>query len=177
MLHFTKATVKNEIFSQFENLYLTAFPKIERRTMQSIKDLLENDPDYTLFLIEDKSVFVGFISMFTFEDFIFYEHFAISDKIRSKGYGKRVMIHLIEEIKLPIVLEVELPVTGIAKRRVNFYKRIGFRLWEQDYEQPAYHPNYKSIPLKLMTYGKINLNVSFQKIKNAIYTKVYRLSE
>ncbi len=74
----------------------------------------------------------------------------------------------------PIILEVELPTTILSERRVGFYQRLGFRLWENvQYQQPAYHNDGNAIPMKLMSYGDIDIERNLVDIRSKIYSIVY----
>ena len=72
-----------------------------------------------------------------------------------------------------ICLEVELPETEKAKRRIAFYERNGFFLNNYEYEQPAYSADKKAVPLLIMTYNKPVSYERFKEIRKELYLHVY----
>jgi hypothetical protein len=83
------------------------------------------------------------------------------------------MLQALKEEGRPIVLEVELPETDIARRRIAFYERNGFRLWtSRNYQQPPYRQGDAPIAMRLMAWG--NLPESrFEEVVRRIYREVY----
>jgi len=160
-----------------ERIYIESFPPDERRPVTEFLRLVETEVAFTVCLLQDDNERIGFLTYWSFESFIYAEHFAISPEFRSGGYGKQVMEAFISETTLPLILEVELPQTSeLAKRRVSFYERIGFKLWDIPYEQPPYEKGYNPLPMMLMTYREILLDKNFEYIRNLIYNKVYGVS-
>lgn len=158
-----------------ENLYVESFPKSERRPVKRMLDLYVNDNSpFTIIVAVENERLVGFFTYWDLKDFIFAEHFAISPEFRNGGFGRKVMDSFIKETTIPIILEVELPTTILSERRIGFYQRIGFRLWEDiQYHQPAYNEEDGAIPMKLMTLGDIDLDKNLTEIRSKIYSVVY----
>lgn len=73
----------------------------------------------------------------------------------------------------PVVLEVEIPAEEMSKRRIGFYERLGYVLDDHVYYQPPYRRGEEFLEMRLMTYGDINLQQSFEEVKNCIYRDVY----
>ena len=63
----------------------------------------------------------------------------------------------------------------IAMNRIKFYQQSGFELHELEYEQPPYHLNDEWLPMKLMTFGNINMKNNYKTIKQTIYREVYEV--
>ncbi|MBB4035096.1 ribosomal protein S18 acetylase RimI-like enzyme [Dysgonomonas hofstadii] len=164
----------NHEVSFVENLYIESFPLSERRPVETMFDLYkENSPFVISVTIEDDNL-VGFLTYWDLDDFIFAEHFAISPEFRNGGYGRKVMELFKTNMVKPIVLEVELPATILSERRIGFYQRLGFKLWENiQYQQPAYYEHTGAIPMKLMSYGDIDVEKELVEIKGKIYSIVY----
>ena len=112
-----------------------------------------------------------------FDDFYYVEHFAIDPTLRNGGYGKKTLDYLCKKLDRPIVLEVEMPVEEMAKRRINFYQRQGFILWEKEYKQPPYKPGDNFLPMYLMVFGNLQCKQDFEMIKNKIHKEVYNVKE
>jgi len=160
-----------------ERIYIESFPPDERRPVSEFHNLIDTEKAFTVFIIMDEDNRIGFITLWTLGDFIYAEHFAIAPEYRNEGYGKRVMESFIDATDIPIILEVELPDTEMARRRIGFYRRAGFRLWEIPYEQPPYEKQYDPVPMCLMTLRNIDLNKDFDKVKDILYKRVYRLND
>lgn len=164
----------NEEIDFIKKLYLESFPLSERRDTELMFDLYKRNTTFTILILEKENQYVGFFTYWDFNDFIFAEHFAISPDFRNGGFGGKVMKLFIKSITQPIVLEVELPTTILSERRIGFYQRLGFRLWEDiPYQQPPYQVDGKPVPMKLMTYGDIDLNKNLQEVRDSIYSAVY----
>ena len=73
----------------------------------------------------------------------------------------------------PCVLEVELPETDLARRRIGFYRRHGFAWNDYPYMQPALRPTESPIPLRLMTRNAPLPEEEFHRRKKEIYKTVY----
>lgn len=171
-----KISIENNSDIEFvQRIYVESFPPNERRPLSEFENLITSEESFKINVIFENDKQVGFITHWEFNTFIYVEHFAISAEYRNGGYGRKVMESFIAETTLPIVLEVELPSDEISKRRIAFYKRIGFKSWDDiPYEQPPYEAKYKPLPMILMTYGEININDNFEVIKNNLYKKVYK---
>ena len=157
-----------------ERVYTDSFPQSERRPFDTMIDLYNESNKFIIQIVEQDGKNIGFLTFWDLGEFIFAEHFAIATEARNGGIGAIVMnLFMGEQIK-PIVLEVEIPVTSLAERRIGFYQRLGYKLWESfTYHQPPYHEGENPIPMHLMTWGKIDLDKKFSEIKESIYTEIY----
>ncbi len=159
--------------SFIENLYIESFPLSERRPFEKMLDLHKGKNPFVISVTIEDGKLVGFLTYWDLDKFIFAEHFTISPDFRNGGYGRKVM-ELFMQASRPIILEVELPTTILSERRVGFYQRLGFRLWENvQYQQPAYHNDGNAIPMKLMSYGDIDIERNLVDIRSKIYSVVY----
>ena len=120
---------------------------------------------------------IGFFTYWDFDTFYYAEHFAIDPTLRNGGYGKQVLNLLCDSLPRPIVLEVEMPKEEMSKRRIGFYQRQGFILWQHDYQQPPYKPGDSYLPMLLMVYGDLDCEKDFEAIKRRIYREVYNVIE
>ena len=181
MITFTPVSTKHPAYDSIEQLWLDAFPSSERRERQSQRHNTDYNPQFTCYLIEDieenRNTFIGFITAWEMDKFIYLEHFATSSVIRNKGYGKQIMEKIREHFPKTIILEVERPTDEISKRRIGFYQRCGFKLCLKDYIQPPYTPEEKSLPLYLMFYGTDSIDHSFEDIKKILHKTVYGVTE
>ncbi|MEE3413435.1 MAG: GNAT family N-acetyltransferase [Bacteroidales bacterium] len=169
-------------FNIAEDLYLSSFPKEERRSLESIYKLLEEDifEFVPIFFDED---FKGFANLWFFKDFTYIEHLAITPKERNRGYGTEFLKKLINnDISFlkqrieNIVLEVELPTNSLTQKRITFYERLGFKLLDDYYFQPPYEKDNEGVEMKIMLFAadKEN-NISFKHIQETLYANVYQI--
>ena len=138
-------TADTDLYSYMEKLMTQSFPSEEYRELEE------------------------------FGHFYYIEHFAIDPAQRNGGYGKSVLNHLCQLLKHPIVLEVEIPEEEMAKRRINFYQRQGFSLWEKPYQQPPYKTGDNYLPMLIRAYGDIECGKDFDSVKEHIYREVYNV--
>ncbi len=162
-----------EEVSFVENLYIESFPPSERRPIEKMLDFYQNNDLFFIDVAVEDGRLVGFLTYWDIDEFIFAEHFAIAPEFRNGGYGRKVM-KLFQKSPKPIILEVELPSTILSERRIGFYQRLGYKLWENvQYQQPAYSVDGLAIPMKLMTYGDLNVERDLIEIRSKIYSIVY----
>ena len=159
--------------SELEQVYTNSFPPEERRAW---RDILEKahltDAPLQFTEIRHYGSPAGFISWWTFGSWCYVEHFAVDSRLRGAGIGSTALDKWLNGLKIPAVLEVELPESNpMARRRISFYERHGFIAHPQfKYIQPPYSPELPSVPLMLMTYGKIT---NLDKVAETIHTQVY----
>ena len=144
--------VSRERFPTVYGKMIAAFPLEERRNMFDQEECFKN-PCFKFFEIYDGTD-VGFISLWVFGEFVFIEHLAIDENIRSKGYGSQAIELVKDTFNLPIVLEAEAPVTPQQIKRINFYSRLGFKVNDYGYYQPSYHGE-EPVPLKLLSFPQL----------------------
>ncbi|MGO1369677.1 GNAT family N-acetyltransferase [Senegalia sp. (in: firmicutes)] len=161
-----------ENFDKIWDIYNSSFPEDEKRNLNLQKEILK-DPRYKMKSLKDDEKVVGFITTWDMDDYLFVEHFAIDEKYRGKSYGKKFLKDLINKTDKNVVLEVELPDTKIAKRRIGFYERLNFKLNNYDYMQPAYGKDKEPMPLMIMTYPETIDKDEFNEVKDNLYNIVY----
>ena len=174
-LNFEEINVKNPSLERIRVLYESSFPSDERRDFSEFLRLMEDEtvPFHVVALTVSGS-FAGFITYWEWHDFRYFEHFAIEVTMRNGGVGSKALQAVVGSSSLPVVLEVELPETEMARRRIFFYERCGFRIWDNvDYVQPPYGVGKKGMPLRLMTFGDIAFSGSndekILRIKKVVY--------
>ena len=132
MIHFhTLRSTDDQHWSSFVDTYSTSFPLDEQRPTASIAALLTSEERFTAMVLLDKdNNFVGILTTWTFDTFIYIEHFALHPALRSQGNGSIALQVFIQRNTLPIILEVEPPTDTLTQRRVSFYERCGLRLYD-----------------------------------------------
>jgi ribosomal protein S18 acetylase RimI-like enzyme len=152
-------------------LYQLSFPIEERRNL-SAQHLLLKEGALQLYIIKKNEVFAGFIFCWLLTDFIFIEHFAIAEEQRGGGIGSEVMKLLMSQYP-QMILEVELPHSPDAERRIQFYEGLGFRAYPYTYRQPSYLAGGEPLPMWLMQKGMPPEEHTFSTITSEIYREVY----
>ncbi|MFI3327937.1 MAG: GNAT family N-acetyltransferase [Rikenellaceae bacterium] len=141
-------------FAPAWELYLAAFPQMERRSLELHKEALSFEKFHADAIV-DGGEFIGLLFWWDFGSMRYIEHLATDPKLRGGGYGAKIMQQFMNEYSSPVILEVERPEDEIKQRRIGFYERLGFALNMHNYSQPSY--NAKSderLPLLLMSYPK-----------------------
>lgn len=165
-----------EQFTQIYDIMNQSFPVEEFRTFDEQKELLENAYYNIDANIKDDTV-ISFIAYWEFSTFIYIEHFATQPQQRNKGKGRKLLNSFIASQKKSIVLECELPSDDISKKRIEFYKSLGFVSNKYPYIQPSMRKNTLPVPLRIMSLGDSLSELQFQLIKETLYEKVYHCKD
>ncbi len=140
------------LFQQAWQIYQSAFPETEKRTLQQHIRTMQN-PHFQCFAVSHTHIGVaGIITCWQLPEFCFGEHFAIRDTLRGTGIGRKALLQLLAQANRPFWLEVELPETDIQQRRIQFYQRMGFVCNPHAYQQPPYQKHLPPVPMLLMTH-------------------------
>ena len=161
-----------ELFPSVYQLMEQSFPKDEYRPFPAQKALLE-EPGYRLWVMEEQGELLGFCALWELEQCLFLEHLAVAPGQRNRGLGARFLRELREQYGMPLCLEVELPESDLARRRIGFYERNGFVLNHYPYQMPALAPGQSPVPLLLMTSPYPLSPEEFPRVKEALYKIVY----
>lgn len=167
-------TADAELYAFMEQLLTASFPPEEYRALEQLRLYTDTREAFHNNVILDGETPVGLFTYWDFGDFCYGEHFAIDPERRNGGYGKRALEELCRTVHpRPIVLEVEMPEEEMARRRIGFYQRQGFALWDKPYQQPPYKPGDGYLPMRLMAYGGMDPEQDFGKVRDCIYHEVY----
>ncbi len=154
----------NNDYMYVENLLKRTFPAAELRPAEKQRRLITENPDFHCMLVCLGKRRIGALNWWRFEDVNFCEHFAIEAGLRGKGIGSKILEFLKYRGKL--LLEVELPHSAEAERRIGFYEKQGLIAWmDVPYIQPPYGEGLEPLPMILMASPAINKNDSTQLIK------------
>lgn len=170
MIEFKEISADNLCFAK--NVFETSFPIEER----PLFDIILNSRDKTIFhfnVVYLNGNPVGIFSYWTFDKFSYVEHFAVGEQYRNNGVGQRIMKHFLLHIP-QVVLEVEMPTTAMAQRRIEFYKRLGFDTNPHNYIQPSYHNDGNTLPMIIMSLSPLSAS-TFAEVKQCLYTEVYHV--
>lgn len=166
---------QGEKYHYIEKLLVEAFPSEEYRPLNIQRQYVENKENFHCLLIQEEEKPIGLLTYWEFHTFCYIEHFAIDTRKRNKGLGEQAIRTICEKLDCPIVLEVEMPNNEISNRRIRFYQRQGFNLWDYEYKQPPYKTGDSYLPMLLMAHGGIKKEDYFEKVKETIYKEVYNV--
>jgi ribosomal protein S18 acetylase RimI-like enzyme len=173
-LHVQVHPVTQPIPEQVRALFTASFPPEERRSWD-LQMKLVSEGRLCLLQLSRDGQFVGFVFYWPLTHFDFIEYFAIEPAMRGGGTGSQVMQYLMSQ-REQIVLEVEPPHTVDAKRRIQFYERLGFTAFPYHYKQPPYPPFRYPLDMQLMQKGMSMEEHTFLQISTDIYKEVYGIT-
>ena len=153
-----------------------SFPPEEYRDREKQKALFQKEA-YTAYGLRNAGRLQALIALWNFGHVVYIEHFAVEESSRNLGLGSRILNMVKNMVSCPLCLEVELPETDLAKRRIAFYERNGFTYNDYPYIQPAYSPEKAAVPLRFMTTGGGISPERFEEIRACLYREVYNVSE
>lgn len=141
------------LYSSFLELYSISFPIFEQR-LASQQEYAFSQDQYHLLCYTEQEHFIGFISYWEFEQYIYIEHLAICDDRRGKGYGGRLLNEFVEQQSKIVLLEIDPVVDELSKKRLRFYTHHGFYTNEYVHDHPAYRLNYPAHRLVVLSHGR-----------------------
>lgn len=158
---------------RLKNIYIKSFPEAERRDWNDIisRSRSENSPMNMTMVILDGAP-VGFITSWDLKNYVYIEHFVIDPALRNRGIGAKALKRFCDGYAKPVVLEAEPESLGEdAKRRIKFYKRLGFYAFSDfNYIQPPYKKGLPSVPLILLSSSK---TLNPEEISSELHRTVY----
>ncbi len=109
-----------------KRIYINSFQKSERFPFWMLKNCAKEE-NVVFDVILDNDKVIGMEYLINYDNITYLMYFAIDEKQRNKGYGSKVLKHLIEKYKI-IILSIERPREELknSKNRKNFYLRNGF---------------------------------------------------
>jgi ribosomal protein S18 acetylase RimI-like enzyme len=167
--------LNKEEFPAVYKLMQLSFPAAEFRSYEEGLALFDLS-NYQVLVVEKYGIIDAFIAEWKFQEFHYVEHFAVNPKERGNGIGTRIMVEYLQQVRLPVVIEVEASSAINAKRRIEFYKRLGFALSDMEYMQPALQSTAQDVLLRLMHYPNVIPNKTLYEIKQEIFKAVYSLN-
>lgn len=131
MLTINKLYRESQERGQAENLYLTAFPEIERHPVEELFDACDTGKcEWLIFM--GNGAFAGMAYMVVNEGIAFLLYLAVSESMRNQGIGAAILKELSTHYKgMEIILLIEslkedCDNMDIRIRRKGFYLRNGF---------------------------------------------------
>ena len=158
---------------EFDTVYAImerSFPLEEYRSYEDQKALFKK-PAYRIYAAKENGKILGFAAVWQLENGLFLEHLAVDPQCRNRGIGAKLLGFLAQN---RCCLEVELPETDIARRRIGFYERNGFFFNDYPYLQPPLRKGNELLPLRLMTKPTAIDEATYERYKKRMYAVVYK---
>lgn len=164
-------SVRNQFFPSVWNIYEEAFLVDEQRSREAQKKVFKKN-NYLFYTLRENKACIGLLAAWTLNEYTFIEHFAIHRDFRNQGIGLQAIKSF--QVQEPmLVLETDRPTTEVAQRRIEFWKRAGFKLNTCDYIQPPYDPRKNPVPMYLMTLPSTLTSKTFSTLRDEIHKVVY----
>lgn len=139
-----------EIFKRAFMLCEESFPYEERRDLCELRRVMKNS-DYHFCVLLEGDELCGIALYWEIDSLIYLEHLAIEPQMRSLGLGSKALELLGQKGKM-IILEIEPPVDGRTRRRLEFYKRNGYLVAPYRHIQAKYHRGDPDVELVILSY-------------------------
>lgn len=171
MVTLRKITNANdEEFGKLMQLYTEAFPLEERRDEEQLKKMLIDEPRMSFNAVQCDGKLAGLFVYWDFGTFYYLEHLAIYAEMRNAKIGQQTLDWMKENLDGLRILEAEPAETDIATRRVCYYERNGYTVYEKEYLQPAYRAGGDGCRLWVMCNREDTaLNEKLEQLKEAVY--------
>ena len=166
--------MRPEDFDAVYRLLSQSFPAGERRDAVGQRALF-SDSAYRVDILRAPDGGVqALMASWDFDDFVFFEHFAVDPACRNGGIGWQMLDAMLARCGKRACLEAELPETKLAARRIGFYERHGFTVnADYPYFQPALTPGGDPLPMHLLTTGGAHTPAELRAIETLVHTRVY----
>lgn len=151
MIHLHRiSSVTDFCFADFWDLYQSAFPLEERRSLDA-HQLAMHEPDLHCLHLSDENGFVGIATCWFQGNFAYIEHLAVQPKRRGARLGHGIVDLLKQHFAKPHFLEIEIPVDAKQLARQRFYEDCGYMPLSCAHQQLPFHRGAEPLPLRLMS--------------------------
>lgn len=170
-IHFVRLTTSDSpVYAAAMRLYEESFPLFEKRTPDAQREIM-GCAAYQFLLIYDGDRFVGLLSCWEADTFIYVEHFCIDPQLRGQRYGQRAL-ELLHSKGKPVILEIDPPVDSISIRRKGFYERLGYRENPFPHMQLRYRKGSGDHQMAVMSYPKQLTQDEYAAFHDFLHTAV-----
>jgi len=109
-------------------LHSETFPEYERfQETPLLANLIDNAGSMRFNSIYENEELAGFFIYWDLEDCYYIHFIAVFPDMRNRKIGQKILNWVSENLHLPVFLESEVPYDEMTTRRLNFYKRNGFK--------------------------------------------------
>ncbi len=164
------ASASSAAFRRVNRLYARAFPACERFSLARQAKAL-GDARYRLCEVRCGREFAGFGSWWNFGKAIHIEFLAVCGKLRRRGLGSAVVRRLLSRFGGKRVwLLAELPSKSrLARRRIGFYERLGFRV--NPFRYYARLPAGRRLTFAVLSHGRSVSSREFNEYLRLLKTR------
>ena len=115
---------------------------------------------YRLNAVTEKESVVGLVAWWDFESFIFLEHIAVREDLRSSGIGSEILSKVKEINEQPVVLESDLPTDDDSTKRIDYIgrPRVDYIEHREESHDSVTSPNHIIIMSTSWIYIKTHLS-------------------
>lgn len=167
-----KKAVTCKDWKQIKKLYMTAFPKCERKPL-SIIWYKQHKKAADVWMLEEEGEFIGLAITMNGPDLVLLDYFAIDDFKRGKGYGSKAIKRLQEMYKdYRFFLEIER--TDVEADNIEDRKRRKTFYLQNDMTELNVHAVLFGVEMELLGY---QCNVSFEEYYNLYVSNYGRIAE
>lgn len=109
-------------------LHGETFPQYERfRGTSLLAKLIDNVPVMYFNAVYKDDVLAGFFNYWDLGNAYYIHFIAVYPALRNRKIGQQILSWIVANLHRPVFLESEVPFDEITARRLDFYKRNGFR--------------------------------------------------
>jgi len=161
----------------FQRVYEEAFPEEERCPWERMVGFLSQPGHHFRMegLYRDDGTPVGFNAFSEFGHYLYGVYLAVGRAYRGGGYGARALraFHARHADRL-IFGEVEHPVTPRARRRLDFYRKLGYHVTDIGFTQPPLAPGLQTVPYLIISYPDALTPKDAESIRTILETVIYK---
>lgn len=151
---FHKINDKNDAwYKAFRDIYEVSFPVFEQRSEEQQLKAFDH-MSYNLLIKTDNDTLVSFISYWDFAEYVYIEHLAVNAQMRGMNEGSKMLNDFAKIIGKMILLEIDPPINEIAKKRLSFYERLGYKTNPYKHLHPPYNKDYPPHELVVLSLNK-----------------------
>ncbi len=162
-------------WGQVKAIYMEAFPKAERKPFFLLRRAVRKGRSQ-LYLALDNGIVAGFISVIPYQGMVMVEYLAISNKIRGKGTGSKLLSEICRQYAAHRIL---LMIEQIDENADNAQQRIARKKFylKNGFEPCSFIALGVSGPMEVLSCGCKVSGDEFLKIqKHALGRLLFRLS-
>jgi hypothetical protein len=164
----------DKLLKQLLPLYIEAFPPLERRSLDQLVWMIENQPEMYFNAVEIDHKLSGFFIYWDMGEFYFLEHLAVYAHLRNKKAGLQIIHYMAAHLDGLRLLETEPATDEVSIRRVKYYERNGYKIVDKNYVQPSYDRDEETHHLWIMgNRDSEHLPEFIEKIKTDVYRNNY----
>lgn len=146
-------STEHPLYAAFQEIYAGSFPVFEQRT-ETQQQAAFSSAEYCLTAYTENGTLTGFMAYWTFGEYVYVEHFAMSPTVRGKGLGSRALEEFVTGNPRTVLLEIDPVTDAVSAARLRFYERCGFHANGYRHIHPPYREGYAGHPLVVLSSGR-----------------------